>query len=256
MLLPAMAVAVGACSNRGSLSSSADGGAGHGPAGAAGTHGTGGTSQGSGGASGSNGAAGSAAGSGGAGAGGSGAGGAAGQSANFVTFAFTGHVTRVEGVLTADTTPQVGDPFTGSYTFDASAAPEPNGTGTGAAFIETKPGIAANLEIHTLSYSFPSPAPPPGSYPYLLISVMPGAYNLTISPFGVSAALGDDSPHMDLYWMLTTDPSAGVPSTQKLSTVPPVLSSTQMAGAVSIELKATLHSDYVALGVIDTIVVR
>jgi hypothetical protein len=51
--------------------------------------------------------------------------------------------------------------------------------------------------------------------------------------------------------LLMTDPSAPVPSAQKLSTVPPVLSAAQMVGAVSIELKGTYHADYVALGVID-----
>lgn len=68
-------------------------------------------------------------------------------------------------------------------------------------------------------------------------------------------ALGTEA-HLDLYWTLT-DPTGPVPSAKMLSTVPPVLSDwTQGPTAVSIELKGTLRSDYVADGVIDTIVAR
>lgn len=46
-----------------------------------------------------------------------------------------------------------------------------------------------------------------------------------------------------------------VPTAKDLTTVPPVLANwTQGPAAVSIELKGTYHSDYVADGVIDTIV--
>ena len=66
----------------------------------------------------------------------------------------------------------------------------------------------------------------------------------------------DYEGHMDLYWNLT-NPTRPVPAAKELTTVPPVLSDwTQAPGAVSIELKGTFHSDYVAHGVIDTIVAR
>jgi hypothetical protein len=196
--------------------------------------------------------AGGATGSGGGAAAG-GVGGAGGQSVHLVTFAFTGHITMVIGAEspTADTTPQVGDPFTGSYTFDANATPFP-GTGT---FLETTPGIAADLEVHNLAFSFPAATDIGGSTPYCLIEAEPTLYSLIIEPFAVTPSLGD-SGGMHLYWNLS-DPIEAVPAASELSTVPPVLSNwTQVPTAVSIELQETSDADYTANGVMDTIEAR
>src|SRR5262249_43196180 len=124
-----------------------------------------------------------------------------------------------------------------------------------ASFIESTPGIAAELEIHTVTYTFPGADPIQFGSPFFLIQIKPGAYNLTIEPFAAPSALGAQA-YMDLYWMLTTDTGAAVPTAKVLSSVPPSLSATQGAGAVSIELKGALHADYDALGVIDTIVAQ
>ena len=134
----------------------AGGVAGKAGSGAAGVGGVAGRS-GSGGAGGSGGGAGQGAGgagasSGGAGAGGaasggvggSGPGGAGGESVHLVTFAFTGHVESLRNAVdpTNDTTPRVGDPFTGSYTYDSNAG------SSSSSFVEVPPKIAADLRVH------------------------------------------------------------------------------------------------------------
>ncbi len=177
-----------------------------------------------------------------------------------MTFAFTGHVTGLAEAVdpTNGTTPQIGDPFTGSYTIDANHPLEASGGGPQGAFEEPAPGIAADLEIHNLSYSLPGPDDPNYLSPYILIGPSPTQCWIVVGYFAEPRTIPDTGyeGHMDLYWNLT-NPSAPVPTAKELTTVPPVLSDwTQGPGAVSIELKGTLHSDYVADGVIDTIVAR
>ena len=174
-----------------------------------------------------------------------------------MTFAFTGHITSVGIAVdpTNGTTPQVGDPFTGSYTIDANHPLE--GSGSQAAFEENEPGITADLQIHNLSYRLPTPAD--YNYPFASILLGPSATECWIVVWYFAeptiSAL-DYSAHMDFYWHLV-NPTGPVPTAKDLTTVPPVLSDwTQDATAVSIELKGTHHSDYVADGVIDTIVAR
>jgi hypothetical protein len=237
----------GAAGNGGAGGSA--GAAGHGAAGGAGGQAGGGAGAGGGGAGGAG------AGGGGASGAGAGGGGAGGQTAHLVTFAFTGHVIGLLDAVDAtnDTTPRIGDPFTGSYTVDINAAPAAGSTDTSGSFAEVAPTIAATLEIHTLSFALPDPVPNTTSY--IVIGISPTKYAVTLGYFGVPAALGTEA-HLDVYWTLT-NPTGPVPSAKMLSAVPPVLSSwTQGPTAVSIELKGTLRSDYDADGVIDTIVAQ
>ncbi len=287
-LVPAMALAGGACST-GSSSNGPDGGAGHAPTGTAGTRGAGGTGNanvsGNAGATGHAGVSGNAgatghgaagdgapggqagggagaggATSGGAGAGGAGPGGAGGQAAHPVTFAFTGHVTSLSVAVdpTNDTTPRVGDTFTGSYTINANTPLQANGADPQGSFIETEPGIVADLEIHNLSYSLPTPDDRNYVESYVLIAPGPTTCWIVVGYFAEPRTIPDFDyeGHMDFYWNLI-NPTGPVPTAKDLTTVPPVLSDwTQGPAAVSIELKGTYHSDYVADGVIDTIVAR
>jgi hypothetical protein len=209
----------------------------------------GGKSGGNAGVSGGAGAAGATGAVGGAAAGGSG--GAGGQSVHLVTFTFAGHVTMLLDAAspTADTTPQVGDPFSGSYTFDVNAAPYP-GTGT---FLETMPGIAGELSLHNLTYSLSGGSAVDGSAPTMLIETEATLYNVIIGPFAVTPDLGGE---MHFYWDLSA-PTGNMPGTTKLSTTPPLLSAwTQTSTAVSIELHETSGVDYDANGVIDSIEAR
>ena len=131
-LVPAMACAVGACSSPGSSSTGSSGGAGGGGA-------AGGDS------------------SSGAGGGATG-GGDGGRTVDLVTFAFTGHITAL--VSPDDDSllpnPQAGDPFTGSYTFNANQIPFTN---TGQ-FPEAGLGIAAGIWSWTAGRA-PSRPPAP-----------------------------------------------------------------------------------------------
>ncbi len=295
-LIPAMALAGGACSSE-LTPTGAGGGAGPASAGSGGALGTGGEIQGAGGATGGAGAVGHGAtissggghggvagqgvagrgafggqaghGAGAAGASGAGMsgaadagpGGAGGQAPHLVTFVFTGHVTGLLDAVdpTNDTTPRIGDPFSGSYTVDANHPLQfTNGGSSPGAFEQTEPGIAADLEIHNLSYSLPTPDDRNYLNAYILIAPSPTQCWIVIGYFAEPRTIPDpdEEGHMDLYWNLT-DPVGPVPTAQELATVPPVLSNwTQGPAAVSIELKGTVHSDYVADGVIDTIVAQ
>jgi hypothetical protein len=141
---------------------------------------------------------------------------------------------------------------------NANTPVEPTNGDPQGAFVESQPGIAADLEIHNLSYSLPTPDDPEYLSAYIVIGPKPTSCWIVVGYFAEPRTIPDPGyeGHMDLYWNLT-NPTGGVPSAKELTTVPPVLSDwTQAPGAVSIELKGTYRADYIAHGVIDTIVAR
>lgn len=225
-LVPAMACAVGACSSPGLSSTGSSGGAGGGGA-------AGGDS------------------SSGAGGGATG-GGDGGRTVDLVTFAFTGHITAL--VSPDDDSllpnPQAGDPFTGSYTFNANQIPFTN---TGQ-FPEAGLGIAADLELDSWTCAFPSASAPDGLQPIFVLMAYPTAYSVSIHPFGVTPFT--HGAGMNFSWSLS-GPSGAGPLATRLSTVPPDLSVwMQGPAAVSIQLADTSNVGWTASGVIDTIEVR
>ena len=225
-----MAFAAGACSSQAS--------SGAGAAGVGGTTGAGGQVDG-------------AAGTGGRGATGGGDG---GRLVHLVTFAFTGHITALVSVdlSGAPYNPAVGDPFTGSYTFNADQIPTPAGE-----FYEAGPASdVADLEVHTLTGAFPSASAPDGFEQSFIIVSTPTTYVVRITPFAATPAINGLATGLFFFWNLSNPNGMGNPAVE-LSTVPPDLSAwTQASDAVSIQLFDTSGVDYSVSGVIDTIQAR
>jgi hypothetical protein len=235
LLVSAVAFTVGACSGQAS--------SGPGAAGAGGTTGDGGNPVG--------GQAG-----GGAGAGGGGATGGedGGRPVRLVTFAFTGHITALVSVdVTSDGyVPAVGDPFTGSYTFNAVALSSVTGE-----FFEGAPAaVAADLEVDTLAAAYPPASAPDGQEPSFTIVSTPTTYSLAITPYAVTPELNGGVAGMFFSWNLSNPNGMGAQATE-LSAVPPDLSVwTQGSDAVSIQLFDYSGITYRVTGVIDTIQTR
>lgn len=148
--------------------------------------------------------------------------------------------------------PAVGDPFTGSYTFNADAPSTPNGE-----FFEGGPAaVAADLEVHTLTCTFPSATAPGGSTPSFTIIATPTMYSLNITPIVTPTEIYGLVPGMEFSWNLSNPNGMGPPATE-LSTVPPDLSVwTQASNAVTLQLFDSSGIEYQAAGVIDTIQTR
>jgi hypothetical protein len=130
--------------------------------------------------------------------------------------------------------PAVGDPFTGSYTFNADQI----GTVSGEFFESGLAADVADLEVHALTCAFPSANVPLAlePTPSFTIIATPTTYNVTISAYAVTPEFSTSVLGMSFSWTLS-NPNSTAPPTTALSTVPPDLSTwTQASDAVSIQL--------------------